>query len=681
MSIDDVSDVAPRIQYTAASSQTDFDFPFAIFSDADLIVDVDGDPQALSTNYSVSGVGDDTGGTVTFLVALTGGEIVTVYRQTEIERTADYQQNGPLSSSSINDDFDKIYIIAQELRAAVQRALRIPLTAAVDDDDLELTPDNFAGAYLSFDADGKPVPAVLSASAVTQAIIANLLYPQLSAETSASATASNKVPRMVVHVDRYGADPTGTSDSTTAIQKATDYLASIGGGTVVFGEGTYRFTHIVPKTFVNWRGMGKYATTLDCRLTNGSVTDNVAIDARGSGLGGFPSDRKIVTLSDMTISGAHAGTQIQCLMLGWNMRSDPLLERVRIASFGHYGINFDDQNWNISFVNVEMDTCGSSVANSAGWFKKASVDGGTFNDIIWIGGFTEACGRSDSSAGGMNLQTTTANRSFKFFGHQWENNRGTDQVLITNTAGVFIQGPYIEMPSGAAEAVTGIELSGCTGVISGGFITAADSNNDQGVQVKGSSDVEIRGVHFGTTWNVACVDIQGSRVCAGRNIKSAGTAATYNLDSTAQVFGEVVPAFEAIKSANQTGIVTNTFTKVAYQTENWDDTSAYDNATNYRFTPKTIGRYLVEASVSWDTVETSGDAFVIAIYRNGSAYRVQTVRPYATQPFTHQISTEVNVTAATDYFEVFVRHLGTNNRTITADATATWFSARLLKAA
>ena len=41
-SIDTVNDIIPRVQYVAAVGETEFEYPFPIFEDADLVVDVDG---------------------------------------------------------------------------------------------------------------------------------------------------------------------------------------------------------------------------------------------------------------------------------------------------------------------------------------------------------------------------------------------------------------------------------------------------------------------------------------------------------------------------------------------------------------------------------------------------------------------------------------------------------------
>lgn len=64
-------------------------------------------------------------------------------------------------------------------------------------------------------------------------------------------------------------------------------------------------------------------------------------------------------------------------------------------------------------------------------------------------------------------------------------------------------------------------------------------------------------------------------------------------------------------------------TKLAANTENFDNTSAYDAATNYRFTPQAAGWYLVGCQIR----STSGNyGATIYLYKNGSEYsRLQTI--------------------------------------------------------
>lgn len=222
MSIDTVNDLPPRVQYIASASQTVFPYPFPIFQDADLVVEVNGAEQTLTTHYTVSGAGDDTGGDVTFTVGneQDAGAVVTIYRETVIARDSDFQLNGPMFSTSVNDELDKLTVIAQEQRAATNRCLRIPMSAEVADADIALSPiSNWFNKYMYFDADGKPEPAEVVTGTISQSVIGALLYPRTAAELSAGVTPSSYA-YPPGHFQRYGADPTGTSDSTTAINNA-----------------------------------------------------------------------------------------------------------------------------------------------------------------------------------------------------------------------------------------------------------------------------------------------------------------------------------------------------------------------------------------------------------------------------------------------------------------------------
>lgn len=240
MSIDTINDLPPRVQYIASASQTVFPYPFPIFQDADLAVEVNGVLQTLTTHYEVSGEEEDTGGNVTFVTGRTAGDIVTIYRQTVLERNSDFQLNGPMFSTSVNDEFDKLIIIAQELRAAIRRCLRIPFSAEVVDADVELSPISaWANKYITLDADGKPQPAELVAGTITQSIIGGLLNPQTAAEDSVDVVPSNTASKEG-YLQRYGGVGDGTTISTLALVNAAAQNAATGGVSVKISGGTYR---------------------------------------------------------------------------------------------------------------------------------------------------------------------------------------------------------------------------------------------------------------------------------------------------------------------------------------------------------------------------------------------------------------------------------------------------------
>lgn len=176
MAIDDVEDLTPRKQYIAAAGEKDFDYPFPIFEDADLVVVVNAVTLALNTDYTVSGAGNDTGGTVSFLLGRNANDVVTIFRDIAIERTTDFQQNGPWTSVAINEELDRMTLVEQQLELAIGRAIRVPVSAAVADSDLQLTVADWSGKILSFDGVGKPVPTtLLTGTALTQGIFNGFL--------------------------------------------------------------------------------------------------------------------------------------------------------------------------------------------------------------------------------------------------------------------------------------------------------------------------------------------------------------------------------------------------------------------------------------------------------------------------------------------------------------------------
>jgi len=76
---------------------------------------------------------------------------------------------------------------------------------------------------------------------------------------------------------------------------------------------------------------------------------------------------------------------------------------------------------------------------------------------------------------------------------------------------------------------------------------------------------------------------------SGVTIANAGTSTGFG--------GTNTPAFHAFLSANQTGLSNGTNIKVQFDTETLDTDNAYDNSSNYRFTPQTAGKYFIYLQV------------------------------------------------------------------------------------
>ncbi len=173
----------PYNTHTANGVTTLFGFTFQLLDEGDLRVLLDGVPQV--SGFTISGIGVQAGGSVTFSVAPANGVIVQLLRQIPLARSTDYQQNGDLPSATLDDDFDRLWQALQDQRAEIGGIVRAPFPEQVND----LPPaDLRANTLLGFDADGQPVAIDIGdpSSPVTQAT--NVIYqPPVGPTTNVAA--------------------------------------------------------------------------------------------------------------------------------------------------------------------------------------------------------------------------------------------------------------------------------------------------------------------------------------------------------------------------------------------------------------------------------------------------------------------------------------------------------------
>lgn len=117
--------------YYANGSTTDFPYGFKVFDESHLLVTVDGVTQALTTNYTATGIGSETGGTVTFLSAPSNGAYIELRRSIPLSRQTDYQANGELRADTLNQDLDRLWMALQELITTGAILSPVELGAAV----------------------------------------------------------------------------------------------------------------------------------------------------------------------------------------------------------------------------------------------------------------------------------------------------------------------------------------------------------------------------------------------------------------------------------------------------------------------------------------------------------------------------------------------------------------------
>ena len=132
-----ISDVTPRVQYTATSGQTAFSINFEFFVNADIkvyngssVLSYAATP-ANATQYSVTGAGVTGGGSITLgSPGATLNDVITIYRDMSIARATDFPTSGAFQIASLNDELDKIVAMTQQVSRDLKYSPRAASTTA-----------------------------------------------------------------------------------------------------------------------------------------------------------------------------------------------------------------------------------------------------------------------------------------------------------------------------------------------------------------------------------------------------------------------------------------------------------------------------------------------------------------------------------------------------------------------
>lgn len=221
--------------HTGTGAVTVFAYGFTLLDAGDLVVTLDG---VETSAYTVQDVGEPDGGTVTFNTAPASGVEIILRRVIALVRTTDYQNNGDLRASVVNNDHDREWMAIQQLADAETRSVRAPFPETIP-----ALPSAAAraGRLLSFDDDGNP-----AATAPTEGT-ATALAVDLASTASATkgagmsgysylraypmGTVGDKLNSFVTSRDfgavgDYDIDAGTGTDDTAAIQAAINWCAA-----------------------------------------------------------------------------------------------------------------------------------------------------------------------------------------------------------------------------------------------------------------------------------------------------------------------------------------------------------------------------------------------------------------------------------------------------------------------
>jgi hypothetical protein len=148
--------------YSGDGSTTAFTYTFKITDQDDIEVLIrsnDGTEttKTITTHYTVSGVGNAGGGTVTFTSGNipTSTQTVVLRRSTPQTQTMDLIDNDPMSADTIETAHDKAIAISQELQEQVNRSIKFSRTNTFTSSEFTVDAATRANKILAFDDNGE----------------------------------------------------------------------------------------------------------------------------------------------------------------------------------------------------------------------------------------------------------------------------------------------------------------------------------------------------------------------------------------------------------------------------------------------------------------------------------------------------------------------------------------------
>jgi hypothetical protein len=152
-----ISTTESRISYAGNGSTTDFSYPYLFLENGDLVVVLISSTgtetaQVLDTDYTLTGAGSESGGTVTMGTAPASGETLVIYREMDMTQETDYIEGDAFPAESHETALDRLTMLIQQVHDQTERSLRTSISSTIDNE----LPAPVANSYIKVnsDADG-----------------------------------------------------------------------------------------------------------------------------------------------------------------------------------------------------------------------------------------------------------------------------------------------------------------------------------------------------------------------------------------------------------------------------------------------------------------------------------------------------------------------------------------------
>lgn len=231
-----ISTTASRISHNGNGVTTAFSFPYLFLTNSDLVVirvAANGTETTLvlNTGYTLTGAGNDAGGTVTILGgAPPSGSRIVIYRAMELTQEVDYITGDPFPAETHERALDRLTMIAQQQQDAIDRSAKLSETSTADADTLVANINSLAAieddvsAVAAIDTDVSAVAAIDSNVTTVAGIAANVTTV---AGISSNVTTVAGISSNVTTVAGISANVTTVAGVSSAVTTNATNISSI----------------------------------------------------------------------------------------------------------------------------------------------------------------------------------------------------------------------------------------------------------------------------------------------------------------------------------------------------------------------------------------------------------------------------------------------------------------------
>ena len=378
-----ISTTDSRISYNGNGVTTVFSFPYRFLANGDLVVvevAADGTEtvKTITTHYTITGAGDDAGGSVTMLVAPASGTRLIIYRDTDIVQETDYISGDPFPAETHERALDRLTMILQEIGSDADRSIKVPVGDSSSLNTVLPASANRLDKFLVFDASTGEVEV----STITQTQVASAVAAAYAAGSTADAITflqegTGAVSRSVQAKLRdqenlspadFGAVGDGTTDDTTAISNMVTAQAS-----KLFKFGPITLTNNEWLDFNYQRAKSTAAAAHMVKLTNFApvVSRMYVSDGAGATYAFVVGASRFPRLTDLWVLNCTSGGGIN-FDPDASSTNKPILRDVVIEGFITNGVNVETNVSEINAVNVYIDS-GTTAAGSGAIPKRGTV--------------------------------------------------------------------------------------------------------------------------------------------------------------------------------------------------------------------------------------------------------------------------------------------------------------------